>query len=291
MQIKKAVIPVAGFGTRFLPITKALPKTMLPIVDKPAIHYLVEEAVNSGIAEIIIITGQDKKPLEDYFNRSKALENHLINTGKLDLLEMIKKISSMAEIHFVTQEEVLGLGHAIYCARRFMNKDEAFAVLLGDDVVVSIEPCISQLIKVFNNYQASIIGVQNVPNSEVSKYGIVSGHNVTDRLVKVGDLVEKPDEESAPSNLAILGRYIIHSEIFDILRALRPGAGGEIQLTDALKELNKTQEVYSYIFQGTRYDTGNKLGHLKATIDLALQDETIGHDFKNYLIKMTSHSR
>lgn len=286
VKVTKAIIPVAGFGTRFLPVTKALPKTMLPIVDKPTIHYLVEEAVASGIEEIIIITGQDKKAIEDYFNSSKELEQHLIKTGKHDLLEMIQQISAMADIHYVTQEQALGLGHAVYSTRQLIGKDESFAVLLGDDIVCSIEPCLSQLIEIFTKYQANIIGVQNVPDSEVINYGIVSGKRITDRLAKVVDLVEKPDKKNAPSNLAILGRYIIHSNVFDILKTTKSGAGGEIQLTDALRELNKTQDIYSYIFEGTRYDAGDKLGYLKATIDFALHDEKIGADLKNYIKKI-----
>ncbi|ACB85158.1 UTP--glucose-1-phosphate uridylyltransferase GalU [Natranaerobius thermophilus] len=281
MNIKKAIIPVAGFGTRLLPITKAIPKTMLPIVDKPVIHYLVEEAVASGIEEIIIITGQKRKNIEDYFNRSQELEEHLIKTGKEDLLEQIKNISNQANINYVAQDSALGLGHAIYCGRKFIDKDESFAVLLGDDIVRAKKPCIAQLIDVYRKYRSNIIGVQSVPDEEVSKYGIVNGKRINNKLVKVSDLVEKPDKENTPSNLAILGRYIIHSDIFDVLEVIGPGAGGEIQLTDALKALNYNQNIYSYSFEGTRYDTGDKLGYLIANIEFALQNNELKNNLKN----------
>jgi UTP--glucose-1-phosphate uridylyltransferase len=283
MTIKKAIIPVAGFGTRFLPVTKALPKAMLPIVDKPAIHYLVEEAAASGVEEIIIITGQDKKVIENYFSHSRALEEHMTKTGKQELLESIQKISALAEISYITQKQPLGLGHAIYCARKFIKKDEPFAVLLGDDIIDSAEPCIAQLMKIFAIYQANIIGVQNVPDKEVSYYGIIKGNDIADKLIKVEDLVEKPDVKNAPSNLAIMGRYIIHSDIFTILKKTRPGAAGEIQLTDALRELNNTQQFYGYIFKGTRYDVGDKLGYLKATIEFAMQRKELRQELKDYL--------
>lgn len=287
MKIKKAIIPVAGFGTRFLPITKAIPKAMLNIVDKPAIHYLVQEAVASGIEEIIIVTGKEKKGIENYFNRSKELEEHLLRTKKDELLEMIQKISKMVDISYVTQEKPLGLGNAIYCAREFIGKEETFAVLLGDDIVYSAkEPCLAQLIKVSTEYQTNIIGVQHVPDEVVNYYGIIKGKNLTERLVYVEDLVEKPDIEKTPSNLAIMGRYVIHSDIFNILADTIPGKGGEIQLTDALRILNRTQKMHAYIFEGTRYDIGHKLGYLKATTELALQKQEIGKDFKQYLISI-----
>ena len=285
MKIKRAIIPVAGFGTRFLPITKTLLKAMLPIVDKPVIHYLVEEAVASGIEEIIIVTGQGKNTIEEYFNRSKDLEEHLVTTGKNQLLEMIQGVSELAEISYVTQQQPLGLGHAIYCAKDFIEKGETFAVLLGDDIIYSErEPCLAQLIKVYKEYNANIIGVQHVPDELVSYYGIVKGRELMERLIKVEDLVEKPDIEKAPSNLAIMGRYLIHSDIFSILPNIAPGKGGEIQLTDALRTLNKKQMVYAYNFKGTRYDVGDKLGFLKATTEFALQNKEVGKDFRKYLL-------
>ncbi|MBS4026625.1 MAG: UTP--glucose-1-phosphate uridylyltransferase GalU [Clostridia bacterium] len=287
MTIKKAIIPAAGFGTRFLPATKVLPKAMLPIVDKPAVHYLVEEAIASGVEEIIIVTGQDKKLFENYFSKSKELEKKLAKAGKWELLEEIKKISYMADISYVAQKQPLGLGHAIYSARKFISKDDAFAVLLGDDIVFSKEPCLAQLRKILLSHQANIIGVQSVPDSEVSYYGIVKGEKLAENLIKVEDLVEKPDIKTAPSNLAILGRYIIHSDIFAVLENTSPGVGGEIQLTDALRELNKTQEIYAYVFEGTRYDAGDKLGYLKATIEFALQKKELSKEFKEYLTNLS----
>lgn len=284
MKIKKAIIPVAGFGTRFLPITKSLSKAMLPILDKPVIHYLIEEAVASGIEEIIIITGQDKREIQNYFSRSERLEEHLEISGKHELLEMIQKISNLADISYVTQKQPLGLGHAIYCAREFIEKDEMFAVLLGDDIVYSAkEPCLAQLIKIFAEHKTNVIGVQHVPDELVSYYGIVKGKEITERLVKVEDLVEKPDAQNAPSNLAIMGRYIIHSDIFNILENITPGKGGEIQLTDALKILSDTKPIYAYNFEGTRYDVGDKLGFLMATTEFALENKDIGKDFSKYL--------
>ncbi len=285
MKIKKAIIPVAGFGTRFLPFTKALPKAMLSVIDKPVIHYLVEEAVASGIEEIIIITGQDKKVFEDYFGRSKELEEQLAKAGQYELLEMIRRTSKIADISYVTQDRPLGLGHAIYCARQFVSKDESFAILLGDDIVYSPQkPCLAQLIEIFTEYQANVIGVQTVPNKMISHYGIIKGNNLTERLFKVEDLVEKPELQEAPSNLAIVGRYLLHSDIFSILAGTTPGKGGEIQLTDGIRILKKTQELFAYRFEGTRFDVGDKLGYLKANTELALEKDDLGKDFKKYLL-------
>ncbi|HZW83498.1 MAG TPA: UTP--glucose-1-phosphate uridylyltransferase GalU [Candidatus Deferrimicrobium sp.] len=283
MKIKKAIIPSAGFGTRFLPVTKALPKVMLPIIDKPAIHYLVDEAVASGIEEIIIITGQNKNLIRNYFNKSKELEEHLAQTGRQDLLDLIQRIHGMAKIRYVTQGKALGLGHAIYCARNLIGKDEMFAVLLGDDIVQAEQPCLSQLIKIFTQYQGNIIGVQYVPDKEVGYYGIVTGKNISDKLIEVADLVEKPNKGNEPSNLAIMGRYILHSDIFSILGNTRPGKGGEIQLTDALRELKKNHQLFAYVFEGNRYDLGDKLGYLKANFEFALQDNEIREEFNQYL--------
>jgi UTP--glucose-1-phosphate uridylyltransferase len=289
MKIKKAIIPSAGFGTRFLPVTKALPKVMFPIIDKPAIHYLVDEAVASGIEEIIIITGQNKDLIQNYFNESKELEEHLAQTGRQELLELIRKIHGMAKLRYVTQDKPLGLGHAIYCARKFIDKDEMFAVLLGDDIVQAIQPCLTQLINISSQYQGNIIGVQYVQDKEVSYYGIVTGKNISDKLIEVSALVEKPNKDNAPSNLAIMGRYIIHSDIFDILGNTLPGKGREIQLTDALTELKKTQQLFAYIFEGNRYDLGDKLGYLKANIEFALQKSDIRDELIQYLTDISQN--
>lgn len=282
-RIKKAVIPAAGLGTRFLPATKAQPKEMLPIVDKPAIQYIVEEAVQSGIEDILIITGRNKRAIEDHFDKSVELELTLEEKEDRELLDLVRNISSLANIHYIRQKEPKGLGHAIYCAKSFIN-NEPFAVLLGDDIVDSkTKPCLQQLIDIYNEYGASIIGVQEVPKADVSKYGIVSGKMVDERLYKVNNLVEKPSIEDAPSNIAILGRYIIEPEIFEILEHTKPGAGGEIQLTDALKELSTKQDVYAYIFEGRRHDIGNKLGFLQATVEFALKREDLKDAFIAYL--------
>jgi UTP--glucose-1-phosphate uridylyltransferase len=289
MKIKKAIIPAAGFGTRFLPVTKALPKVMFPIIDKPAIHYLVDEAVASGIEEIIIITGQNKDLIQNYFNESKELEEHLAQTGRQELLELIRKIHGMAKLRYVTQDKPLGLGHAIYCARKFIDKDEMFAVLLGDDIVQAVQPCLSQLINISSQYQGNIMGVQYVQDKEVSYYGIVTGKNISDKLIEVSALVEKPNKDNAPSNLAIMGRYIIHSDIFDILGNTLPGKGREIQLTDALTELKKTQQLFAYIFEGNRYDLGDKLGYLKANIEFALQKTDIRDELIQYLTDISQN--
>ena len=282
-RIKKAVIPAAGLGTRFLPATKAQPKEMLPIVDKPAIQYIVEEAVQSGIEDILIITVRNKRAIEDHFDRSVELELALEEKKDRELLNLVRNISGLANIHYIRQKEPKGLGHAIYCAKTFIN-NEPFAVLLGDDIVDSkTKPCLQQLIDIYNEYGTSIIGVQEVPKADVSKYGIVSGKMVDERLYKVNNLVEKPSIEDAPSNIAILGRYIIEPEIFEILEHTKPGAGGEIQLTDALKELSTKQDIYAYIFEGRRHDIGNKLGFLQATVEFALKREDLKDAFIAYL--------
>ena len=282
-RIKKAVIPAAGLGTRFLPATKAQPKEMLPIVDKPAIQYIVEEAVQSGIEDILIITGRNKRAIEDHFDRSVELELALEEKKDRELLNLVRNISGLANIHYIRQKEPKGLGHAIYCAKTFIN-NEPFAVLLGDDIVDSkTKPCLQQLIDIYNEYGTSIIGVQEVPKADVSKYGIVSGKMVDERLYKVNNLVEKPSIEDAPSNIAILGRYIIEPEIFEILEHTKPGAGGAIQLTDALKELSTKQDIYAYIFEGRRHDIGNKLGFLQATVEFALKREDLKDAFIAYL--------
>ena len=281
--IRKAIIPAAGLGTRFLPATKAQPKEMLTIVDKPTIQYIIEECVASGIEEILIITGRNKKSIEDHFDRSIELEMELEKSGKEELLKMVREISDMINIHYIRQKEPRGLGHAINCAKTFVG-DEPFAVLLGDDIVYNPEkPCLKQLIDCYNEYDSSILGVQTVAKEAVSKYGIVSGVNVKDRVYKVDGLVEKPSVEEAPTNVAILGRYIITPRIFDILDETKPGKGNEIQLTDALLELLKDEEMYAYDFEGKRYDAGDKLGFLEATVEYALRRPDLKEGCMDYL--------
>jgi len=282
MKVKKAIIPAAGLGTRFLPATKAQPKEMLPIVDKPTIQYIVEEAINSGIKEILIVTGRNKRAIEDHFDRSIELELELKRKGNEVLLKQVKDISNLVDIHYVRQKEAKGLGHAIYCARAFVG-NEPFAVLLGDDVVDAEVPCLKQLINVYESYSRTVLGVQKVSQQDVDKYGIVDFEQVNNRLFKVRDLVEKPAKEAAPSNVAILGRYIITPEIFGILEKTKPGSGGEIQLTDALKALSKVQQIYAYDFEGKRYDIGSKLGFLQATVEFALKRDELKEDFEKYL--------
>ncbi|HBH12245.1 MAG: UTP--glucose-1-phosphate uridylyltransferase [Clostridiales bacterium 38_11] len=287
MLVKKAIIPAAGLGTRFLPATKAQPKEMLPVVDKPTIQYIVEEAVSSGIEDILIITGRNKRAIEDHFDKSFELEVILKQKGKYELLKIVEDISEMANIHYIRQKEANGLGHAIHCAKTFI-KDEPFAVLLGDDIVYSEKPCLLQLMEQFETYQSTILGVQSVSPDDVDKYGIVSGEKISDKLYLVDDLIEKPNRENAPTNVAILGRYIITPGIFEVLEHTKPGAGGEIQLTDALKELAQKEKMYAYEFQGERYDVGDKLGFLKATVEFALRKEDIKSDFMDYLKTITS---
>ncbi|NMF07012.1 UTP--glucose-1-phosphate uridylyltransferase GalU [Clostridium beijerinckii] len=283
MKVKKAIIPAAGLGTRFLPATKAQPKEMLPVVDKPTIQYIVEEAIASGIEEILIITGRNKKSIEDHFDKSVELELELDKSGKSELLELVRDISDMVDIHYIRQKEPRGLGHAIHCAKTFVG-NEPFAVLLGDDIVDSEKPCLKQLIDCYSEYKTTILGVQTVAKENVSKYGIVDGIHVEDRVYKVKDLVEKPNTEEAPSNVAILGRYIITPEIFNILENTKPGKGGEIQLTDALKTLIGTEAMYAYNFEGKRYDVGDKLGFLQATVEFALKKDELRDEFIDYLI-------
>lgn len=283
MNVKKAIIPAAGLGTRFLPATKAQPKEMLPIVDKPTIQYIIEEAVASGIEEILIITGRNKRAIEDHFDKSIELERELEKKGKEDLLKIVRDISSISDIYYIRQKEPKGLGHAIGCARTFVG-NQPFAVMLGDDVVDNEIPCLKQLIDCYNEYKTSIIGVQEVPKEEVYKYGIVKGMYIENNVYKVKDLIEKPKVEEAPSNMAILGRYIITPSIFEILQNTTPGKGGEIQLTDALRTLAKNEAMYAYTFQGRRYDVGDKLGFLQATVEFALKKEELKKPFMKYLL-------
>jgi UTP--glucose-1-phosphate uridylyltransferase len=285
MKVKKAIIPAAGLGTRFLPATKAQPKEMLPIVDKPTIQYIVEEAIASGIEDIIIISGRGKRAIEDHFDKSYELEETLRQKEKFTVLKEVQDISNMANIHYIRQKEPKGLGHAISVAKNFIG-DEPFAVLLGDDIVESRDtPCLKQLINVFDRYNSSVVGVQPVPVKDVSKYGIISSltTEIEDGVIHVKDLIEKPSIEEAPSNKAIMGRYILRPEIFEILEKLPPGSGNEIQLTDAIRELNKSQVVLACEFSGTRYDVGDKLGFVKATVDFALNRDDLKEEMLNYL--------
>ena len=280
--VRKAVIPAAGLGTRFLPATKATPKEMLPIVDKPTIQYIIEEALHSGIEDILIITGRSKRAIEDHFDRSIELELNLEEHGKLKELEMVRKISDV-RIHYIRQKEPRGLGHAILCAKQFVG-EEPFSVLLGDDVVDSEKPALQQLIDVYEKTGASVLGVQEVPQEKVSAYGIVASEPTGDaRTFTVQDMVEKPAVEEAPSRLAVLGRSVITPEIFPILEETKPGRGDEIQLTDALKVLAKEQTMYAYNFEGRRYDVGDKQGFLEATVEMALKRPDLHDKFLQYL--------
>jgi len=290
MKVRKAIIPAAGLGTRFLPATKAMPKEMLPIVDKPTIQYIVEEAVESGIEDIIIVTGKGKRAIEDHFDNSFELEQNLLEKGKLELLNEVQKPSKMVDIHYIRQKEAKGLGHAIWCARKFIG-NEPFAVLLGDDIVQAEKPCLRQMIEQYDRYKSSIIGVQRVSKEEVSRYGIVAGKEIHERLYSINGLVEKPKVEEAPSDIAIMGRYILSSKIFNILESQKPGAGGEIQLTDAIAELNRFEAVYAYDFEGVRYDVGEKFGFIKTTIEMALQNPGLNKELLEYLEDLLSNHK
>lgn len=282
MKVTKAVIPAAGLGVRFLPATKALPKEMLPIVDKPTIQYIVEEAIASGIEDILIITGRGKWPIVDYFDRSPELEAHLERIGQFDILDKIKKLSYLANIYYIRQNEPLGLGHAVYCAKSFVG-NEPFAVLLGDDIINSEVPATKQLMNIAEETSSTVIGIQEVPDCEVQKYGIIDPLDHISDVWRVKDLVEKPTVTEAPSRLAIMGRYVINSSIFEYLEGIKPGAGGEIQLTDALRAQGRDEPVYAYHFKGKRYDAGDKLGYLKATVEFALESPNLGMQFEQYL--------
>lgn len=289
MTIKKAIIPAAGLGTRFLPATKAQPKEMLPIVDKPTIQYIVEEAVNSGIEDIIIVTGRNKRSIEDHFDRSIELEMSLEQKGQEELLKIARDVSDIANIHYIRQKEPRGLGHAILVAKNFIG-NEPFAVLLGDDIVVSKKPCLGQMIEVFNEYKTSILGVQQVPYDVVNKYGIVKCKNIEGRVYKVQDMVEKPNADDAPSNIAILGRYIITPRIFGYLETQGAGAGGEIQLTDALRRLAEDEAMYAYDFMGKRYDVGHVQGYLEASVEFALRRDDLKDEFLAYLKRVVENT-
>ncbi|TFD95761.1 UTP--glucose-1-phosphate uridylyltransferase GalU [Jeotgalibacillus sp. R-1-5s-1] len=281
-MIKKAVIPAAGLGTRFLPATKAQPKEMLPIVDKPTIQYIIEEAVKSGIEDIIIVTGRNKRAIEDHFDKSVELELLLEKTNKHETLELVEEISNMVDIHYVRQKEPLGLGHAVLCAKKFVG-NEPFAVLLGDDIVDSEKPALQQMIEQYETVQSSILGTKEVPRDQTDKYGIVDFSEKVNDLYKVKSLVEKPAIDEAPSTQAIVGRYILTPRIFELLEDVKPDAKGEIQLTEAIDQLLEYEEIYSYMLQGERYDVGDKFGFLKASIDFALKRDDLKAQLFEYI--------
>jgi UTP--glucose-1-phosphate uridylyltransferase len=282
MKVKKAVIPAAGFGTRFLPATKVVPKELLPIVDKPSIQYIMEEVASAGIEEVILITGREKGSIEDHFDTSGELENHLKKKGKEDLLRMVQEISEMVTLVSIRQKEPLGLGHAILCAQKVVG-NEPFAVLLGDDLIDAKIPCIRQMIEVYQRMEGALIAIQKVPKTETHLYGIIRGKRVRDRIYRVEGMVEKPKKGTAPSNLAIIGRYILPPQIFGILERVLPDPRGEIQLTDGLKELSQRVPVFGYEFSGDRYDAGDKLGYLQANISFGLKHPELGPKLKRYL--------
>ena len=282
MKVKKAVIPAAGFGTRFLPATKSVPKELLPIVDKPTIQYIMEEVASAGIEEVILITGREKGSIEDHFDTSSELENHLKKKGKKDLLRMVQDIAEMVTLVSVRQKEPLGLGHAILCAKKVVG-NEPFAVLLGDDLIDAKIPCIRQMMDVYQEMDGALLAIQKVPRTETHLYGIIKGKKVKDRIYHIEEMIEKPEQGKAPSNLAIIGRYILPPQIFDILERIPPDGRGEIQLTEGLRELKKTVPIFGYEFFGDRYDAGDKLGYLQANISYGLKHPELGPKLKHYL--------
>jgi len=282
MEVKKGVIPAAGLGTRFLPATKAMPKEMLPLIDRPVIQYVVEEAIASGIEDILIITGRGKRAIEDYFDDSPELELHLKESGKEDLLREVQEVSSLADIHYIRQREPKGLGDAVLRAEKHIG-DEPFAVLLGDDIIRNFTPCTRQLIDISGRYNASVLAVEEIPREKVSSYGIIRGRGFADSLYLIEDIVEKPSVEEAPSNLGAIGRYVFTPEIFDCLKRTPVGVGGEIQLTDAIRMLRQQQKVYAYAFKGKRYDTGDKAGYVQAIIDFALERPSLREEIISHL--------
>jgi UTP--glucose-1-phosphate uridylyltransferase len=282
MQVKKAVFPVAGLGTRFLPATKSSPKEMLPLIDKPLVQYVVEEAVAAGIEQILFVTGRGKRALEDHFDISFELEALLQEKGKDKAFQEVREIAEMVNIFYVRQKQALGLGHAILCAREFIG-NEPFAVLLGDDIIDAEKPCLAQLLDVYRKYQGTVLGLERVPMENISSYGCVKASQISDKVFEVVDMVEKPKREEAPSDLAIIGRYVLTPDIFPILEKQKPGKGGEIQLTDAIRKMLKEKAVYGCLFEGIRHDCGDKLGFLKATVDLALKREEFNNEFRTFL--------
>ena len=288
-KVRKAIIPASGLGTRFLPATKAMPKEMLPIVDKPTIQYIVEEAIASGIEDIIIVTGKDKRAIEDHFDSNLLLESTLYDKQKFDLLEEVQR-SGKVEIHYIRQKAPLGLGHAVWTARKFIG-DEPFAVLLGDDIVQAETPCLKQLIDNYEETASSVIGVMEVPETETHRYGVIDPSEQDGSLYKVRKFVEKPEQGTAPSNMAIIGRYVFTPEIFKYLNEMEVGAGGEIQLTDAIEKLNMEQSVYAYAFEGNRYDVGVKLGFVETTLEFALQRPDLKDDLIEFMMKKIEQYR
>ena len=289
--VRKAVIPAAGLGTRFLPATKAQPKEMLPLLDKPAIQYVVEEAVHAGLTDILIITGRGKRPIEDHFDRSIELEHFLESKGKFEELKQVREITDMASIHYIRQRDPLGLGHAVSVAEDHVG-GEPFAVLLGDDIIAESNPLLSEMLRVHERYGRSVLAAMEVSREEISLYGCIEPEFVEDdRLARVLSVVEKPEPENAPSNLAAIGRYVLTPEIFDALRNLEPGVGGEIQLTDAINVLSQQQAVYAYVFEGGRFDVGNKLDYMKAMIELAIDREDVGKELKRWLADLVQRKK
>ncbi len=282
MKVKKAVFPVAGLGTRFLPATKSSPKEMLPLIDKPLVQYVVEEAVAAGIEQILFVTGRGKRAIEDHFDISTELEQHLEEKGKKKTLKAVREITDLVDIFYVRQKKALGLGHAILCARDFIG-DEPFAVLLGDDIIDSPRPCLKQLLDVFDERAGSVLALEKVPMENISSYGCVRAEQLAERIFRVTDMVEKPSPEEAPSDMAIIGRYVLTPRIFSILEQQEAGKGGEIQLTDAILKLSKEEPVFGCLFEGLRHDCGDKLGFLKATVDMALKRDEFRVEFEKYL--------
>lgn len=290
MKVKKAVIPAAGLGTRFLPATKAQPKEMLPLVDKPAVQYVIEEAVRADIRDILIVTGRGKRTLEDHFDRSFELESYLERSGKRDQLRQIREVSEMAVVHYIRQRDPLGLGAAVAVAEPHVGGDP-FAVLLGDDIVATSDPLLAKMIGIYERYGRSVIAVQEVAREDISLYGAVKPEFVEDDLARVLDIVEKPSKEEAPSNLGVIGRYVFTPEIFDAIRQTPPDSGGEVQLTDAIALLARQQAVYAFVFDGVRYDIGKKLDYLRATVELAVDREDLGPAFRGFLVDFVQRKK
>ena len=289
-KVRKAVIPAAGLGTRFLPATKAQPKEMLPLLDKPAIQYVIEEAVRVGITDILIITGRGKRSIEDHFDRSIELEHFLESRGKFDELKQVREITDMASIHYIRQRDPLGLGHAVAVAEEHVG-DEPFAVLLGDDIMTESNPLLAEMLRVHDRYGRSVLAAMEVSRDDVSLYGCIEPEFVEERLARVISIVEKPTPEDAPSNLAAIGRYVLTPEVFGALRHLEPGVGGEVQLTDAINALAQEQAVYAHVFEGGRFDIGNKLDYVKATIEIAIDREDLGKDLKRWLADLVERKK
>lgn len=289
-KVRKAVIPAAGLGTRFLPATKAQPKEMLPLLDKPAIQYVIEEAVRAGITDILIITGRGKRSIEDHFDRSIELEHFLESRGKFDELKQVREITDMASIHYIRQRDPLGLGHAVAVAEEHVG-NEPFVVLLGDDIMTESNPLLAEMLRIHDRYGRSVLAAMEVSRDDVSLYGCIEPEFVEERLARVISIVEKPTPENAPSNLAAIGRYVLTPEVFDALRNLQPGVGGEVQLTDAINALAQEQAVYAHVFEGGRFDIGNKLDYVKATIEVAIDREDLGKDLKRWLADLVERKK